>query len=66
MAEIKATDQKANEYGYRSFSLGEFRFERDEYFAHLAWPGGSHTMPGGCVLARADARCRRGTSFTES
>ena len=44
MAEIKATDQKANEYGYRSFSLGEFRFERDEYFAHLAWPGGSHTI----------------------
>lgn len=24
--------------------MGEFRFERDEYFAHLAWPGGSHTI----------------------
>ncbi len=32
-----------NEYGYRSFQLGGFHFTRDEYFAHISWPGGSHT-----------------------
>ncbi len=35
----------ANEYGYRSFSIGGFAFARDEYFAHIHWPGGSHTSP---------------------
>ena len=25
--------------------LGGFGFERDEYFAHVAWPGGSSSMP---------------------
>ena len=44
MPEAKAADQTANEHGYRSFSLGKFRFERDDYFAHLSWPGGSHTI----------------------
>jgi len=34
-----------NEYGYRNFQLGNFAFRRDEYFAHLQWPGGSHLMP---------------------
>src|SRR5271170_4119801 len=33
----------ANEYEYRSFQLGGFHFHRDEYFAHISWPGGSHT-----------------------
>src|SRR3984957_7562056 len=32
----------ANEYGYCAFQLGGFNFTRDEYFAHIAWPGGSH------------------------
>jgi len=36
---------KVNDYGYRSFELGGFKFERDEYFAHIAWPAGSHSMP---------------------
>jgi len=31
-------------YGYRSFKLGEFEFRRDEYFTHIRWPKGSHTM----------------------
>lgn len=31
-------------YGYRSFRLGEFEFRRDEYFAHIRWPKGSHTV----------------------
>ncbi len=34
-----------NDHGYRSFALGGFKFERDEYFARIAWPGGSHSMP---------------------
>jgi hypothetical protein len=33
-----------NEHGYRSFDLGEFHFERDEYFAHLRWPTGTHVL----------------------
>src|SRR5215467_2728344 len=38
-------DSKTNDHGYRSFSVGGFGFERDEYFAHIKWPDGSHTMP---------------------
>jgi hypothetical protein len=34
-----------NEYGYRAFAIGGFAFARDEYFAHIQWPGGSHTIP---------------------
>src|SRR5262249_26040500 len=34
-----------NRHGYRIFTLGAFRFERDEYFAHVAWPKGRHLMP---------------------
>lgn len=35
----------SNETGYRSFRAGTFTFVRDEYFARLNWPGGSHIMP---------------------
>jgi hypothetical protein len=31
--------------GYKAFSVGKFRFERDEYFAHIYYPGGRHVMP---------------------
>ena len=34
-----------NQHGYRTFSLGEFGFSRDEYFAHVAWPKGTHMLP---------------------
>ena len=34
-----------NQFGYRDFTLGEFSFRRDEYFAHIEWPGGTHTVP---------------------
>lgn len=34
-----------NEHGYRAFSLGGFRFERDLYFAHVTWPKGHHVLP---------------------
>ncbi len=33
-----------NKHGYRDFTLGRFRFSRDEYFAHIRWPTGSHMM----------------------
>src|SRR5579872_5754681 len=44
----KSTSQsnsQANDFGYRNFALGGFKFERDEYFANITWPGGSHSMP---------------------
>lgn len=34
-----------NVNGYRSFEAGSFTFKRDEYFARITWPGGSHVMP---------------------
>ncbi|HTK35838.1 MAG TPA: hypothetical protein VL358_11215 [Caulobacteraceae bacterium] len=34
-----------NQTGYRSFQAGSFTFKRDEYFARIAWPGGTHVMP---------------------
>ncbi|MBN8832620.1 MAG: hydroxyquinol 1,2-dioxygenase [Sphingomonadales bacterium] len=30
--------------GYTSFKLGSFEFRRDEYFAHITWPKGSHII----------------------
>jgi hypothetical protein len=45
MAQESRSEPAVNEFGYRSFSLGGFNFSRDEYFAHIAWPGGSHIMP---------------------
>jgi hypothetical protein len=34
-----------NENGYQAFEAGSFAFRRDEYFARITWPGGSHVMP---------------------
>lgn len=31
--------------GYKSFKAGSFSFTRDEYFAHVEWPSGRHTLP---------------------
>jgi hypothetical protein len=45
MAETMNPKDKVNKNGYQSFALGEFRFERDEYFAKINWPGGSHIVP---------------------
>ncbi len=39
------TEDTPNRQGYRSFTVGAFRFERDEYFAHIVWPKGRHLMP---------------------
>jgi len=34
-----------NVNGYEAFEAGSFKFQRDEYFARISWPGGSHVMP---------------------
>jgi|CXWL01.1.fsa_nt_gi hypothetical protein len=31
--------------GYRVCQVGRFTFSRDEYFAHIGYPGGRHVMP---------------------
>lgn len=41
-AEVRASDPNAE--GYRQYELGGFRFRRDEFFAHISWPTGQHTM----------------------
>ncbi len=40
--EIEAIEP--NQHGYRAFPLGTFTFSRDEYFAHVTWPSGSHML----------------------
>jgi hypothetical protein len=42
--------QPDNYYGYRSFKKGKFAFRRDEYFVHIDWPKGSHTLPADAFL----------------
>src|SRR5271170_8508370 len=44
------SDSSVNDFGYRSFALGGFGFERDEYFAHITWPDGTHSMPADLFL----------------
>jgi len=39
-----------NVLGYQRFELGAFAFERDEYFAHIRWEHGSHTLDVGDFL----------------
>jgi hypothetical protein len=34
-----------NVNGYQAFEAGSFSFRRDEYFARIAWPTGSHVVP---------------------
>jgi hypothetical protein len=46
---MEAANQ-VNEYGYRSFQLGKFKFERDEYFVHITYPGGVHTLSADAFL----------------
>ncbi|HKE50451.1 MAG TPA: hydroxyquinol 1,2-dioxygenase [Actinomycetes bacterium] len=42
--EPEVTSSAPNSQGYREFSLGQFTFRRDEYFAYVDWPTGSHIM----------------------
>ncbi len=40
-----ATQSTVKDLGYKTHSIGAFRFERDEYFAHIFYPGGRHLIP---------------------
>src|SRR6267142_7126573 len=42
---LNETPAPARDLGYQTFSIGKFRFERDEYFAHIFFPHGRHIMP---------------------
>src|SRR5216683_1349289 len=52
-----ADSGSVNEHGYKVLKLGSYSFSRDEYFAHIDWPGGSHLMPADRFL-RAVTRKR--------
>jgi Hydroquinone 1,2-dioxygenase large subunit N-terminal len=43
-ATVDTTTSAPNAQGYRDFTLGQFTFKRDEYFAYISWPTGSHIM----------------------
>jgi len=45
-----AKSSETNAHGYHSFSLGEFTFNRDEYFVYIAWPTGQHMMSADAFL----------------
>ena len=42
---LNDTPATGRDLGYQTFSIGKFRFERDEYFAHIYFPYGRHIMP---------------------
>lgn len=42
--ETAKTPATANRLGYKDFAIGKFTFRRDEYFAHIGYPGGRHIM----------------------
>ncbi len=46
MSTVANASQGLNkDLGYKAHSIGGFRFERDEYFAHIFYPGGRHLIP---------------------
>ena len=46
-----------DDFGYRQFTLGSFTFRRDEYFAHVTWPTGSHVMSIDAFLRALQRDC---------
>ena len=38
------TENAPNAQGYKSFNIGAFTFSRDEYFATISWPTGTHQI----------------------
>src|SRR5271166_2118532 len=43
-ATLPGTPAETKDLGYKTFTAGKYRFERDEYFAHIYYPGGRHLM----------------------
>jgi hypothetical protein len=41
---IPAASQQTS-LGYKTFTIGQYSFARDEYFAHITHPKGTHLMP---------------------
>src|SRR5919106_334721 len=48
--EVKVDASEPNQFGYRTFRLGEFEFSRNEYFVYVRWPTGSHVMSADAFL----------------
>jgi hypothetical protein len=49
-SEVRVDASEPNEHGYRAFKLGEFEFSRNEYFAYVRWPTGSHVISADAFL----------------
>ena len=49
-APTKVNASEPNQYGYRTFKLGDFTFSRDEYFVYVEWPTGRHVMSADSCL----------------
>jgi Hydroquinone 1,2-dioxygenase large subunit N-terminal len=44
MTMTENTNPSVNAAGYQDFRIGSFEFRRDEFFARITWPTGSHVM----------------------
>ena len=44
MSTATISQESATSLGYKIFTLGRFRFARDQYFAHITHPKGTHIM----------------------
>ena len=50
MQDVQIDASEPNEFGYRSFKLGEFEFSRNEYFVYVTWPTGRHVASADAFL----------------
>ncbi|HUF59809.1 MAG TPA: hydroxyquinol 1,2-dioxygenase [Actinomycetota bacterium] len=50
MQDVQVDASEPNEFGYRSFKLGEFEFSRNEYFVYVTWPTGRHVASADAFL----------------
>jgi len=50
MSTATPTQSIRNSAGYQTFSIGNFTFERDEYFVHIHYPGNRHMMSADAFL----------------
>ncbi len=48
--DVHVEASEPNEHGYRTYRLGEFEFSRNEYFAYVRWPTGSHVISADAFL----------------
>lgn len=45
MVTAMAPEIAVTSLGYKTFTIGQYRFSRDEYFVHVSHPKGTHMMP---------------------